>query len=106
MKTIHRFPLRFIGDSELILPKSAQVLSLTLHPNGQAMLYCVDEGDTDKRKVVVRGIMTGEGFELEELGRAPFFLGTLNSLDSLDSFVSHFFITEDTKFHIKRIDHV
>lgn len=104
MKTIHRFPLRFIGDTELDLPKSAQVLSLTLHPNGQSMLYCVvDEGDTNKRKVTVRGIMTGEGFELEELGRVPFFLGTLNSLDG---FVSHFFITEDTNFHIKRIDHV
>ena len=104
MKTIHRFPLMFIGDSELSLPKSAQVLSLTLHPNGQAMLYCVvDEGDTDKRKVVVRGIMTGEGFELEELGRAPLFLGTLNNIDG---FVSHFFITEDTQLHIKRIKHV
>lgn len=104
MKTIHRFPLRFIGDTDLELPKSAQVLSLTFHHSGQAMLYCVvDEGDSDNRKVVMRGIMTGEGFELEELGKAPFFLGTLTNFDG---FVSHFFITEDTKFHIKRIDHV
>ena len=86
------------------MSKSAQVLSLTLHPSGQAMLYCVvDEGDTDRRKVVVRGIMSGEGFELEELGNTPIFLGTLNNIDG---FVSHFFITEDTQLHIKRIKHV
>ena len=53
--------------------------------------------------MVVRGIMSGEGFELEELGNASLFLGTLNNIDG---FVSHFFITEDTQLHIKRINHV
>lgn len=92
MKTIYRFPLRFIGETELELPKSAQVLSLTMHPCGQAMLYCVvDEGDKEKRKVIVRGIMTGEGFDLEDLGTHSIFLGTHNSFDG---FVSHFFICQ------------
>lgn len=95
MKTIHRFPLNFIGDTIRKIPKSAALLSVTMHPSNEPMLYCiVEQGDPEFVEIVVRGIMTGEDFEMEELGLTHF-MGTLNR----GQWVSHFFIVSDERIN-------
>lgn len=96
MKTIHRFALKFIGDTVVTLPKYAEILSVTMHPSGQPMLYAiVEQGEPATVPIIIRGVMTGEDFTMEELSSNGDidFLATLNS----GQFVSHFFYTKDVE---------
>ncbi|WBF79274.1 hypothetical protein IACHDJAJ_00035 [Aeromonas phage vB_AdhS_TS3] len=91
MKVIFRYPLKFIGDTNIKIQKNHTILSITVHPSGQPMLYCVvEDREPADIEISVRGIMTGEGFEWEDLGPFSRFLGTLNNDGG---FVSHFFVT-------------
>lgn len=95
MKTIHRFTLNFIGDTVLKIPKSAVLLSVTMHPSHEPTLYYIaEQGDQEFVEIVIRGIMTGEDFEMEELGLTHF-MGTLNR----GQWVSHFFIVSDERIN-------
>ena len=90
MKTIHRFTLNHVGETQVRLPVLRQVLNVMWHETTRTcQVYVVYDPEADKvSNVTFRGVMTGEDLEDDFYGKF------VSTVVTPEQFVLHFFITE------------
>lgn len=88
-KIIYKYPVHLVSAQQVILPKSATILSTGLQQDSPVIWCLVEEKVTELEAVELMLIPTGKAFSEKE--NSPIFIGTLQLSNGL---VFHLFKKE------------